>query len=81
MAGGGASVANQPDPGYVGGMTAEAIEYDDWDKQMVKDFSPGGRGMAWAAQVRRDMAEDRARPMEEVLAEARAKRDQSQSRP
>ena len=62
-------------------MTVEAVEYDDWDKQMVKDFSPGGRGMPWATQVRRDMAEGKARPMEEVLAEARAKRDRSQFRP
>ena len=23
------------------------LDYDEWDRQMVKDFSPGGRGMAW----------------------------------
>ncbi len=41
------------------------LEYDAWDKQMVKDFSPGGRGMAWAESVKRQIAEGKARPMAE----------------
>ena len=45
------------------------IEYDAWDKQMVEDFTPGGRGMAWAERVKRQIAEGRARPMNEVFAE------------
>ena len=45
------------------------IEYDDWDKQMAKDFTPGGRGMAWAEKVKRQLAEGKTRPMDEVFAE------------
>lgn len=45
------------------------LEYDDWDQQMVKDFSLGGRGAAWAERVKRQLAEGLARPMEEGFAE------------
>lgn len=45
------------------------LDYDGWDRQMVKDFSPGGRGMAWAERVKRQIAEGQARPMEEGFAE------------
>jgi len=44
------------------------LEYDAWDREMVKDFTPGGRGMAWAEQVKRHIAEGKARPMEEGFA-------------
>ncbi len=27
------------------------FDYDDWDKQMVADFSPGGRGMALLEKI------------------------------
>ena len=57
------------------------LDYDEWDRQMVKDFSPGGRGMAWAAKVKGEIAEGKARPMEESSAQARAKRESSPSRP
>ena len=52
-----------------------ALEFDEWDKQMVKDFSLGGRGTALAESVKRDIAAGKARPFEEGLAEAKAKRD------
>ena len=45
------------------------LDYDTWDKQMAKDFSPGGRGMALAERVKRQIAEGRDRPMEEGFAE------------
>lgn len=45
------------------------LDYDAWDKQMVKDFTPGGRGTAWAERVKRQIAEGKARPMEEDCAE------------
>ena len=32
------------------------FEYDAWDRQMVDDFSPGGRGAAWAARVKQQIA-------------------------
>lgn len=46
-------------------------EYDDWDRQMVKDFSPGGRGAAWAERVKRQISEGQARPLEEGFAKSR----------
>ena len=45
------------------------LEYDAWDKEMAKDFSPGGRGMAWVEKVKRQIAEGKARPMEEGFAQ------------
>ena len=36
------------------------FDYDDWDKQMAKDFSPGGRGMGLVEQVKREIAEGKA---------------------
>ena len=57
-----------------------ALDYDEWDKEMVEDFSPGGRAMAWAEEVKRQIAEGKARPLTEGLAQARATRDRSKSR-
>ena len=28
------------------------LDYDEWDKEMVKDFSPGGRGYALVEKVK-----------------------------
>ena len=42
------------------------LDYDDWDKEMVKDFSPGGRGYHLVEKVKRDIAEGKARPMKEA---------------
>lgn len=47
------------------------LELDEWDKQMVKDFSSGGRGTALAARVKRDIAAGKARPFEEGRAESK----------
>ncbi len=47
------------------------LEYDDWDKEMVKDFSPGGRGYRLVEKVKMDVAEGNARLMEEGLAACR----------
>jgi hypothetical protein len=47
------------------------IDYDAWDKQMVKDFSPGGGGHHLVEKVKRDIAEGKARPMEEGFAARR----------
>lgn len=44
------------------------LQYDAWDRQMVKDFRPGGRGTAWAESVKRQIAEGKARPMGEGFA-------------
>ena len=47
------------------------LEYDEWDKQMVRDFSRGGRGHRLVEKVKRDIAGGKARPMEEGFAERR----------
>jgi hypothetical protein len=41
------------------------LDYDEWDKEMVKDFSPGGRGYHSVERVKRDIAQGKARPMDE----------------
>jgi len=51
------------------------LDYDRWDKQMVEDFSPGGRGMALVENVKREIAEGKAVPFEEGLEQARTKRN------
>lgn len=40
-------------------------EYDDWDRQMVEDFSPGGRGFPLVEKVNRQIDEGKFRPMSE----------------
>ena len=45
------------------------LDYDAWDKEMLKDFSPGGRGMAWVEKVKRQIAEGQEFPMEEGFAQ------------
>lgn len=47
------------------------FDYDAWDRQMVQDFTPGGRGTALAERVKRQIAEGKARPMGEGFAERR----------
>jgi hypothetical protein len=49
------------------------MEYDDWDKEMVRDFSPGGREMKWVEQVNQEVAEGKSRPMEQGLRQRRGK--------
>lgn len=53
------------------------LEYDAWDKQMVKDFSPGGRGMALVEKVKREIAEGKTMALEEAFSQAKAQREQS----
>jgi len=49
----------------------EEMEEQAWDKQIEQDFSPGGRGMPLLAELERELAEGKTRPMEEGLAERR----------
>jgi hypothetical protein len=51
------------------------LDYDDWDRQMVTDFSPGGRGMALVEKVKRDIAEGKAARFEEGLEQAKSRQD------
>ena len=52
------------------------LEYDAWDKQMVEDFSAGGRGMALVEKVKREIAEGKALPLREGRVRAKARREQ-----
>lgn len=51
------------------------LEYDAWDKQMVQDFSPGGRGMSLIDKVKREIADDRPLPLPEGRALAESTRE------
>ena len=44
------------------------LEYDDWDKQMAKDFAQGGRGTRWFEEAKRDAAQAGSSPVEEGFA-------------
>ena len=54
-------------------------DMEEWNRQIERDFSPGGRGMALLEEAEADVREGRARPMDEFLAEASAKRKQPKS--
>jgi hypothetical protein len=41
------------------------LDYDAWDKQMVGDFSPGGRGMDLVDKVKREIADGKTAPLQE----------------
>ena len=47
------------------------LDYDDWDREMAEDFSPGGRGAHLVEKVKRQITEGKARPMTEGFAEHR----------
>jgi len=50
------------------------LDYDEWDREMVKDFSPGGRGHHLVEKVKKGIAEGNAPPMEEGFAARRKSR-------
>jgi hypothetical protein len=52
----------------------EEMEEQAWDKQIEQDFSPGGRGMPLVAELERELAEGKTRPMEEGFAARRKSR-------
>jgi hypothetical protein len=54
------------------------LNYDDWDREMVADFSPGGRGMALVEQIQREVAEGKSVPFQEGLEAARTARELQQ---
>jgi hypothetical protein len=51
------------------------LDYDEWDRQMVADFSHGGRGMGLVEHVKRDITEGKAVPFKEGLEQAGKKRN------
>ncbi len=49
-------------------------DMDDWDRQIEGDFSSGGAGMALLEEAEADIQEGRILPMDELLAEVKARR-------
>ena len=50
------------------------MEYDAWDKEMIRDLSSGGRGAQWAQQLRHEAAQAETRSIEEGFRQPRNKR-------
>jgi hypothetical protein len=50
------------------------LDYDDWDRKMVKDFSAGGRGMALIEAIKHEVSQEKAVPFEEGLEQAKQNR-------
>jgi hypothetical protein len=40
---------------------------DDWDKELARDSQPGGRLEGVLERVRKDIAEGRTKPLDEIL--------------
>ena len=49
-------------------------DLDDWNRQIEEDFSPGGAGMALLNEAEADIQQGRVKPMDELLAEVKARR-------
>ena len=49
----------------------EQMEEAAWDAEIERDFAPGGRGEALEKRIRCEIAEGKARPLEEGLAKRR----------
>jgi hypothetical protein len=50
------------------------IEYDEWDRQMVKDFAPGGRGAHLLQEVEQEIEAGNVTSLEEGLRRRREQR-------
>ena len=55
-------------------------DMDDWSEQIEADFASGGAGMALLEEAHADVLAGRVKPMDELLAEARARRASSPRR-
>jgi hypothetical protein len=51
------------------------LDHDDWDKEMERDFSPGGRGAHLAEKIKADIAAGKFRSVEQLCAERQQKRN------
>jgi hypothetical protein len=55
-------------------------DLEGWDKQIEEDFSPGGRGMPLLEHAEADVWAGRTQSMDDLLAEAKARRKQQKTR-
>jgi len=56
-------------------------DMEEWDRQIEEDFSPGGNGMALLEEAEADVREGRVKPMDEFLAETKARSSQPKPQP
>ena len=50
------------------------LDYDAWDREMLRDFSPGGRGAHMLEKVKADITSGKFRPIEQLCAERKQQR-------
>ena len=48
----------------------QSEQANDWDKEMERDFASGGRLEPFLEKVRRDIAEGRTKPLDEILGDS-----------
>jgi hypothetical protein len=53
------------------------LDHDAWDRQMVRDFSSGGRGTRLVEKVKREIAEGKTMPLDKGRERAKGLRDRS----
>ena len=49
----------------------EGMEEAAWDEELKRDFATGGKGEGLAKEIRREVSDGKARPLEEGLAKRR----------
>ncbi len=52
----------------------EQMEEAAWDEQIARDFAPGGKGEWLAKELRQEISQGKARPLEQGLARRRRSR-------
>jgi hypothetical protein len=50
-------------------MTLNERNWNAWDQQIERDFSPDGRGAQLLEELEREISEGKTRPIDEGLAE------------
>jgi hypothetical protein len=50
------------------------FDYDDWEREMVTDFSARGRGMALVEDIKREVGQGKTVPFKEGLEHAKQHR-------
>ena len=58
-------------PKREGRTTVEEIEESAWDEDLIQDFGPGGKGEWLVNEIRREISEGQARPLEEGFVKRR----------
>lgn len=56
-------------------------DWDAWDEQIERDFSPGGRGVPLLAELEREIAEGKTRSMDKNVPSAPAQSSNTRSKP